>query len=60
MVRVARIIESPQEDRPLAGKSQAGPHRSPIGETQPLEPVWDATGFGNNSVQTVAVTVGES
>lgn len=29
------------------------------GETQPLEPVWDATGFGNNSAQTVAVTVRE-
>ena len=27
------------------------------GNTQPLEPVWDATGFGNNAVQCVAVTV---
>ncbi|HTQ77763.1 MAG TPA: sulfite oxidase [Burkholderiales bacterium] len=27
------------------------------GNTQPLEPAWDATGFGNNSAQRVAVTV---
>ena len=27
------------------------------GATQPLEPEWDATGFGNNSVQCVEVTV---
>jgi len=27
------------------------------GETQPLQPVWDATGFGNNSAQAVVVTV---
>ena len=27
------------------------------GNTQPLEPVWDATGFGNNAVQRVRVTV---
>ena len=27
------------------------------GATQPLEPEWDATGFGNNSVQRVALTV---
>jgi DMSO/TMAO reductase YedYZ molybdopterin-dependent catalytic subunit len=27
------------------------------GNVQPLEPVWDATGFGNNSVQRIAVTV---
>jgi DMSO/TMAO reductase YedYZ molybdopterin-dependent catalytic subunit len=27
------------------------------GQTQPLEPEWDATGFGNNSAQRVAVTV---
>lgn len=27
------------------------------GATQPLEPAWDATGFGNNAVQCVAVIV---
>jgi DMSO/TMAO reductase YedYZ molybdopterin-dependent catalytic subunit len=27
------------------------------GNVQPLEPVWDATGFGNNSVQRVQVSV---
>jgi DMSO/TMAO reductase YedYZ molybdopterin-dependent catalytic subunit len=27
------------------------------GETQPLEPPWDAVGFGNNAVQRVHVTV---
>ncbi|MGH8705499.1 MAG: hypothetical protein ACREUO_08800, partial [Burkholderiales bacterium] len=27
------------------------------GNVQPLEAVWDATGFGNNSVQHVQVTV---
>ncbi len=27
------------------------------GATQPQEPVWDATGFGNNAAQCVAVTV---
>jgi len=27
------------------------------GNTQPLEPVWDATGFGNNAVQRVRVSV---
>jgi DMSO/TMAO reductase YedYZ molybdopterin-dependent catalytic subunit len=27
------------------------------GATQPLDPVWDATGFGNNSAQRVPVTV---
>jgi DMSO/TMAO reductase YedYZ molybdopterin-dependent catalytic subunit len=27
------------------------------GNVQPLEPPWDATGFGNNAVQRVAVTV---
>ncbi len=27
------------------------------GSVQPHEPVWDATGFGNNSIQRVAVTV---
>jgi sulfane dehydrogenase subunit SoxC len=27
------------------------------GNRQPLEPVWDATGFGNNAVQCVEVTV---
>jgi DMSO/TMAO reductase YedYZ molybdopterin-dependent catalytic subunit len=27
------------------------------GATQPLQPVWDATGFGNNAAQCVAVTV---
>ncbi|MGH8765967.1 MAG: molybdopterin-dependent oxidoreductase, partial [Burkholderiales bacterium] len=27
------------------------------GHAQPLEPAWDVTGFGNNSVQTVEVTV---
>ncbi len=30
------------------------------GATQPLEPVWDAAGFGNNSSQSVAVTVREA
>jgi DMSO/TMAO reductase YedYZ molybdopterin-dependent catalytic subunit len=27
------------------------------GETQPLEPIWDAGGFGNNAVQRIQVTV---
>ncbi len=27
------------------------------GNVQPLEPTWDATGFGNNAVQRVAVRV---
>ena len=27
------------------------------GERQPLEPPWDASGFGNNGVQRIQVTV---
>ncbi|MFT4727199.1 MAG: DMSO/TMAO reductase YedYZ molybdopterin-dependent catalytic subunit [Granulosicoccus sp.] len=30
------------------------------GDTQPLEPVWDASGFGNNAVQSVSVYVGDA
>lgn len=29
------------------------------GEVQPLDPVWDASGFGNNAVQSVDVYVGD-
>ena len=53
LARLARVVASrkPGEHELSCRATDAK------GETQPLEPRWDAGGFGNNAVQRVRVTV---